>query len=226
MKHKTVFTKVRKLIDQREVVEENLDLAEDALVELVEKDPNCDWALGLLSEIYYWRGEVAPASEKLELYQQGVEYGEQGVELNENSLEANFWLGVNYGLYGAEKGVLKSLELIKPIQACMERALEVDERYFYGGPWRVLGRLYNKVPGWPISIGDNRKSIECLETALEFGPKFYLNHLYIAETYISMRDKKKAREHLEWIINAPPSKNHEREDAGYKREAKALLKKL
>ncbi len=226
MKHKATYAKIRKLIDERERSDANLDLAEDGLIALIEKDGTCDWAYGLLSEVYYWRGEVAPAREKLGLFEKGVEFGERGVELEENSLESNFWLAVNYGLYGTEKGVLKSLELIKPIQACLERALDVDESYFYGGPWRAMGRLLNKVPGWPISIGDNKKAIECLETALEFGPTFYLNHLYIAEAFTSVRDKKKARAHLEWIVDAPLSKHHEREDEGYKKEARALLKKL
>jgi hypothetical protein len=52
MKHKAVFEKARKLIDQRELGENNLDTAHDLLFELIEKDPQCDWALGLLSEIY------------------------------------------------------------------------------------------------------------------------------------------------------------------------------
>lgn len=226
MKHKTIFNKVRKLINERELAEENLDLAEEELDKLLEKDPDCDWAYGLLSEIYYWCGEVAPSDEKMELFGVGVELGERGIEINKNSLESNFWLAVNYGMYGSEKGIMKSLELINPMRECLERAIEVDESYFYGGPWRALGRLYNKAPGWPFSIGSNSKAIECLEKALEFSTKFYLNHLFIAEAYMSSWDNKKAREHLEWIINAPLSKNHEREDEGYKEEAKDLLKKI
>lgn len=226
MKHKAVFNKARKFIDERELAEENLDLAEDELLKLLEKDPDCDWALGLLSEIYYWCGEVADEEDKIEFYKEGVEYGEQGVKVNEGSLEANFWLAVNYGSYGTEKGIMKSLELVSPMKTCLERAMAVDERYFYGGPWRVLGRLYHKAPGWPFSIGNNKKAIECLETALEFGPKFYLNHLFLADAYISNWDKDKAKEHLEWIIKAPLSKNHENEDKVCKQQAKDILKKL
>jgi tetratricopeptide (TPR) repeat protein len=226
MKHKTIFSKARKLINERELVATNLDTAHDALVELVEKDPECDWAYGLLSEIYYWSGEYADPEDKMDYFEQGVDYGEMGVKANEKSLEANFWLAVNYGSFGTEKGIMKSLELVDPIRTCIERAIEVDESYFYGGPWRVLGRLYHKAPGWPFSIGNNKKAIECLEKALEFGPKFYLNHLFLAEAYLSNWDKQKAKEHLEWIVEAPLSKNHEREDKGYKNDAKALMKKL
>lgn len=226
MKHEKIFKEVRKLINERELDEAHLDTAFDLLEEVIEKDPTCDWAYGLISEIYYWTGEFADPDDKLFNFEKGVEYGEKGVEINEDSLEANFWLAVNYGSFGTEKGIMKSLELIKPIKTCVERVIETDESYFYGGPWRVLGRLYHKAPGFPFSIGDSKKALECLEKAVEFGPKFYLNHLFIAELYQSLRDKDKAREHLEWVINAPLNKNHEIEDAGYKKDAEALLRKL
>lgn len=226
MTHTQIFNKTRKLINEREFDEDNMDLAHDELVELIEEDETCGWAYGLLSEIYYWSGEYADAEDKLFFYDKGVEYGEQGIEADPDSLESNFWLSVNYGSYGHEKGIMKSLSLISPIKELSEKCIEIDETYFYGGPWRVLGRLYNKAPGFPISIGDNKKSLKCLEKALEFGPKFYLNHLFVAELYISDRKKEKAREHLEWILEAPLNKNHKVEDQRYKEDAEEFLANL
>jgi tetratricopeptide (TPR) repeat protein len=226
MNHELIFKESRKLIDERELNEENLDTAHDLLFDLVEKDPACDWAFGLLSELYYWSGEFAEPDEKLFNFEFGVSYGEKGVAANPDSLESNFWLAVNFGSFGTEKGIMKSLELIKPIKSCAEKVLEIDETYFYGGPWRVLGRLYHKAPGFPFSVGDTKKGIECLEKALEFGPKFYLNHLFIAEAYQSASNKQKSIEHLQWIIEAPLNKNHEKEDELYKITAKKMLEKL
>lgn len=226
MKHEKVFQKVRKLIDERELDEANLEMARDLLFELVEKDSECAWAYGLLSEINYWFGEYADAEDKLAFFDEGVQCGKEGIEIDEDSLEANFWLSVNYGSFGQEKGIMKSLSLIQPIKEASEKAIELDESYFYGGPWRVLGRLYYKAPGFPFSIGNTKKAIECLEKAVEIGPKFYLNRLFLAEAYISNRDKAKALEHLEWIRDAPLNKNHELEDEGYKREAESLMESL
>ncbi len=226
MKHEDSFKKARKLINERELDETNLDTAYDLLEGVIENDPTCDWAYGLISEIYYWTGEFADADDKLFNFEQGVEWGEKGVEVNKDSLEANFWLAVNYGSFGNEKGIMKSLSLIQPIRDCVERVMKIDEGYFYGGPWRILGRLYHKAPGFPFSVGDTKKSLECFEKALELGPKFYLNHIFVAELYQSLRNKDKAREHLEWVINAPLNKNHEIEDAGYKKDAEKLLEKL
>lgn len=226
MKHENTYKSVRKLIDERELDDENLDAVYSELTELVEEDPNCAWAFGLLSEIYYWFGEAADPGDKLFCFGEGVKFGEQGVEIDENSLESSFWLAANYGSFGQEKGIMKSLALVTPIRDLCERVIEMDEVYFYGGPWRILGRLYNKAPGFPFSIGDNEKAEECLLKAVELGPKFYLNHLFLAELYISKRDKESAREQLEWIIEAPLNKNHEREDEGYKEEARRLLRDL
>jgi tetratricopeptide (TPR) repeat protein len=227
MKHEKIFRKVRKLIDERELSNENLETARDELFALVEEDSECDWAYGLLAEINYWLGEYAEdAEDKIAFFDEGVQCGEAAVGIDENSLEGNFWLAVNYGSFGQEKGIMQSLALIQPMKERAERAAEIDGSYFYGGPYRVLGRLYHKAPGFPFSIGNNKKAIECLEKAVEFGPKFYLNRLFLAEAYLSNREKAKAREQLEWILAAPLNVNHEREDEDYKRQAAELLEKL
>lgn len=227
MKHEKTFQKARKLIDERELDDANLETARDELFAVVENDSECAWGYGLLAEINYWLGEYAEdADDKLAFFNEGVECGKTGIEIDADSLESNFWLSVNSGSYGQEKGIMQSLAMISPIKAAAEKALELDENYFYGGPWRVLGRLYHKAPGFPFSIGNSKKAVECLEKAVGLGPKFFLNRLFLAETYISNRDKAKAKEQLEWIVNAPPNVNHEREDENYKREAQTLLKTI
>src|ERR1044071_8386561 len=98
MKQKKIYDEASNLINLREEDDANLDKAEAILVKLVKKDSECDWAYGLLAQIYYWRGEVAEADERADIYEKGVEYGEKGMKVNPDSLESNFWLAVNYGL--------------------------------------------------------------------------------------------------------------------------------
>lgn len=226
MKHEKVFKKVRKLIDEREVDSDNLETARDELFALVEEDQECARGYGLLSEINFWFGESADAEDKLAFYDEGVQCGEAGIGIDEDSLESNFWLAVNYGAFGQEKGIMQSLALIKPIKERAEKVISLDESYFYGGAHRVLGRLYHKAPGFPLSIGSTRKAIEHLEKAVALGPKFFLNRLFLAEAYISNRDKKQAREQLEWLVKTPSNKNHEIEDEDIKHQAESLLANL
>lgn len=226
MKNQKIYDEALNLIKLREQKKTNLKDSETLLVKLIKKEPETDWAYGLLAQIYYWRGEVADPEDRLEIYEQGVEYGKQGVEVDEDSLESNFWLAVNYGLYGREKGMLEAVRLIDPIEKHTRKALEIDETYFYGAPLRVLGRLYNQLPSWPLSRGDNKKALDFMLKALKHGPKFYLNHIYIADVYAATKNKEKAREHLEWVIKAPLSPNHEKEDTRDKQVAKDMLKNL
>jgi hypothetical protein len=227
MKHKKLYEKVQKLIDERETDDANLEAARDELFALVEEDQECAWAYGLLAEVNFWFGEITEdADDRLAFYEEGVQCGEAAVGIDENSLEANFWLSVCYGAFGQEKGVMQSLALVQPIKKAAEKAANIDGGYFYGGPWRVLGRLYHKAPGFPISVGSTKKAIECLEKAVAAGEKFFLNRLFLAEAYLSNRDKSKAREQLEWLAAAAPNKNHEREDEAIKLQARALLENL
>ena len=227
MKHEKIFQKVRKLIDERETDDANLETARDELFALVEKDSTCDWAYGLLAEINYWFGENSEdAEDRVAFFDEGVQCGEAAIGIDENSLEGNFWLAVNYGSFGQEKGIMQSLALIQPMKQAAERAAAIDESYFYGGPHRVLGRLYHKAPGFPFSIGSAKKAIESLEKAVALGPKFFLNRIFLAEAYAANRDRQKAREQLEWILAAPLNNNHEREDEDYKRQAETILKSL
>src|SRR5262245_44382828 len=98
MKHEKTFQMVRKLIDEREVDESNLETARDELFALVEEDSECAWAYGLLAEINYWLGEYAEdADDRVAFFDEGVQCGEAAIGIDERSLEGNFWLAVNYG---------------------------------------------------------------------------------------------------------------------------------
>ncbi|HBS04216.1 MAG TPA: hypothetical protein DEA96_04570 [Leptospiraceae bacterium] len=212
------------LIENREQGPDQLNQAEAVLKEHLKGDANSARAYGLLAQIQYWRGEVSSQG-LLEIYQAGVDYGKKGVELDENNLESQFWLSVNYGFYGETRGILSSLFLIDPIEHAIQKSLEIDESYFFGGPHRAMGWFLHRVPPWPLGKGDNRKALKHLEKALEYGPDFYLNRLYIAQVLIALRDKDGGRKHLEWIIAAPLSSKHPAEDQRYKDQARQIMEK-
>jgi tetratricopeptide (TPR) repeat protein len=203
-----------------------LTAAKAKLLQLVKKDATADLAYGLLAQICYWQGEVSPAAARLELYDEGIEYGKTGVAINEDSLASNFWLAVNYGLYAKERGIKQGIQLIDPIERHLKKSEELDPSYFYGAPPRALGRFYHQLPGWPFSRGDVKKALGYLEQALEFGPTFYLNHIYIADIYISLKKTDKARQHLQWVIKAPLARHHPQEDSRDKEIAKEMLRGL
>ncbi|NIO49955.1 MAG: hypothetical protein GTN73_11070 [Candidatus Aminicenantes bacterium] len=153
-----------------------------------------------LSRILYYIGKNTESKrEKKIIFSQGVYYAKKAVISEPEKPDGHYWLGVNYGLFGETKGVLKSLSLVKPIKNAMNKVIELDREYEDGGPDRVLGRVYFKVPG--IAGGSKKKSLEHLVKSKEIGPNDALTRCYLADTLLSLKEVDKAREELEFVLN-------------------------
>ena len=183
-----------------------------------------------LARVEYWIGDhTADKTAKKQIFQQGIEHAKKAIELGPGKVEGHFWLGVCYGVYGEAKGVLKSLSLVKPIKEEMRRVLEIEPAYDKGGADRILGRVYHEVPR--IAGGSEKKSLEHLLKAVEYGPHVGLNLLYLADTYISLDQIEKARETLEYILTMEPEPDlipeteEERVQARQRLEGKQFKKK-
>lgn len=168
-------------------------------------------ALWRLSRACWWLGTHSPEEEKLAVFEKGIEYGKRAVLLKEGCAPCHYWLGVNYGVYGEAKGVLKSLSLVEPIKEEMNRVIQLDPGFMHGGAYRILGRMAYKLP-W-FAGGSKKESVEHLKKALEYGPNSFLTRLFLAETYLAMDEKELAKKELEWCVNAPePADPGDRED--------------
>ena len=183
-----------------------------------------------LARVLYWIGDHTPGNDaKKPVFQQGIDHARKAVELGPDRVEGHFWLGVCYGVYGEAKGVLKSLALVKPIKEEMRRVLEIEPAYDRGGADRVLGRVYHEVPR--IAGGSEKKSLEHLLKAVEYGPRVGLNLIYLADTYLSLGEIDKARAALETVLSMEPEPDllpetaEEREQARKKLEGKPFKKK-
>ncbi len=195
--------------------------AADLYAQALKADPKSEAAAWKLARVQYWIGMHSPKDQKLEIFQKGVDAAKRAIALNPKSVPGHFWLGVNYGVYGSAKGIMESLSLIDPIKKEMATVIALDPNFEAGGPYRVLGRLYFKVPG--LFGGDNEKAIENLETAVEKGPKRYLNHIYLAEVYFDEGEDPKGKKMLEMVVAGPVEPGYEPETAEWKAQAKKML---
>ncbi|KMY68287.1 hypothetical protein AAU61_00845 [Desulfocarbo indianensis] len=197
------------------------DLYEKALA----ADPKNEEAAWKAARVIYWIGRNTEGDEaKVLVFERGIADAQKAIAINPDSLGGHYWLGVSYGLYGSAKGVTKSLSLINPIKEEMAKVIAIDPKYDEGGPYRVLGRLYFKVPG--IFGGSNSEAIKNLEQAIAYGPARWLNHLYLAEVYLDEGENDKAKELLQKIIQGPAPQGLEPDYAMWTAEAQELLKKL
>ena len=184
-------------------------------------DPKSEEAAWKLTRTLYYIGSNSPKEQKEAIYTQAVEAAKKAVAINPKSVPGHFWLGVAYGVYGSVKGVMKSLSLIEPIKKEMAFVIENDPDYEAGGAYRVLGRLYFKVPG--LFGGDNDLTVENLEVAVKKGPQRYLNHIYLAEVLLDEGEDDKAKKLLELVVTGPTEPGFEPEDQKWKATAKTML---
>jgi len=137
--------------------------------------------------------------------------------------EPLIWKAIALSASAKHKG-LSALSSVKEARALLEATLAMDEAV--AGPFahNALGILFHKVPGWPISYGDDRKAeahfrkavaaLSCLDTHYRYG-EFLMDE--------GRRDE--ARKHLEQALAFPDRPGH-REDAMKKEEIRALLARL
>ncbi len=181
---------------------------------------------GAAASYYYgtYPLEEAPDKEKMAIFQSGIDLAKEAVALDAKGVEAHFWLGVLYAVYGEAKGMMKSLALVPDVKKEMQACIDLDPSVEGWGPDRVLGRMFFKLPFF--KGGDNDKSIECLERSLKGAPTNALTRYYLAVTYKSEGKRDKARELCQSIITMTPDPRWAPEHPWVVKQAQALLKKL
>lgn len=167
-------------------------------------------------------------SKKLRIakYQTAIDTASDLIEMSPKSIPGNFWKAAAIGKQGLDIGITKSLSNAKPMKKHLEVVLAQDEKLEQGGPHRAMGRLYFKLPGWPISFGDNKKSEEHLRKAVKIDPKHLGNRAYLAETLEALGKDKEAREHMEYVLSAKVNPKRKREMQEFVNIATDLKKEL
>ena len=162
--------------------------------------------------------------DRLTVFQRGIDLAEGAVALRADGVEGHFWRGVLLGSFGETKGIFKALGMAPEIRKEMETCLKLDGTVECFGPQRVLGRLYFKLPGF--KGGDNQKSLEYLEKAVQGCPSNALARLFYAETLKALGQKEKAKEQLRAILTMQPDPRWAPEHPSIRADAQKLLKKL
>ncbi|MEY4065285.1 MAG: hypothetical protein RIR26_1493 [Pseudomonadota bacterium] len=184
------------------------------------------WRMARLS--YYGGFFALPkdalSEDKMSVFQVGTETGERARRLEPSRVEGHYWYAVTLGGWGIAKGVLKALSSAAPMRDALTEAIKIDPKYHFAGPYRVRGRLYNKIPG-VISFGDNQKANDDLKKAIELAPESKLNHIYMAEVQAKLKSKADALKTLEFAKSLPDVVGVA-EEAAYRRDISELENKF
>ncbi|MFA5569832.1 MAG: hypothetical protein ACOX0W_07310 [Sphaerochaetaceae bacterium] len=102
-------------------------------------------------------------------FEQGQEYAEQAIEVYPLA-RAYTYRASNIGRWGETKGPLNSLSKAKPMRDDLSYAIDT----FYATDdtiaWYVLGQLYYKLPGRPLSFGNLDTAISYARMAVDTIP--------------------------------------------------------
>ena len=162
-------------------------------------------------------------AERIAAAKRGITLARAARELQPDRVEGHYWYAITVGLL-ADSDRAYGLKAVGEMEQALRRAIELDERYDYAGPVRVLGVLQLRTPAPPVSIGSPRKALRLLQHATELFPDYPENMLYLAEAFRDNKRNTEARELLAKIIDAPPWPSRQFESAGWKTAAQVLLR--
>jgi tetratricopeptide (TPR) repeat protein len=179
-----------------------------------------------LSRLCSILGEIAPRKQRRPYYEQGRTYADLLLQEAPQQAKGHYWKALNLCGLADVGGCLLGLKLLPEIVAELQRAVALDPGYDQAGAHRVLGRIYYEAPGWPMNLGDPKKSLEHLRAAVRLAPENSTNHLYLAETLLRLKEPIRARVQLNEVFQSSRHAVNLRGLEKDRREARRLLAEL
>jgi len=189
-----------------------------------------------LSRAYVDVGEtLSEKDERKAHYKKAESLANKAVEINPNGAKAHLYLSISIGRVALDAGKKEQVRLSKEVKASVDTALVLDPNDDVA--WHVLGRWHRKMAtlGWVqkkfanIFLGGIPKeasvdsSARCFEKAVAINPEHINHHLELGITYEKLKEKEKAIEQYQLVLNLPKK---DADDDEHKKHAEKLLKKL
>ncbi len=158
------------------------------------------------AKLYYLRNlyfyilwDISAVSKKADIAKIALKAAEQTSKKFPNSPDGWTYEAIFLGVYGLSKGVLNALSVAKDMRIFALKAYKIDKSYFYAMPPQLLGRLYFKLPSFPVSFGDLGKARKYLYEAYKLAPGYAHIYMYIAELEASFGNINKAEDFLNML---------------------------
>ncbi len=159
---------------------------------------------------------------RLEAAKRGIMAGRQARALAPERVEGHYWYAVHVGFL-ADVDRSYGLSAVAEMEPALKKAIELDEKYDYAGPLRVLGVLLTRTPPPPVSIGSPRKGLRLLQRAVEQFPEYPENYLYLGEALRDNGRADEARAAWQKLLTLPAPPRRETEFERWRQEARKRL---
>jgi tetratricopeptide (TPR) repeat protein len=208
--------------DEAEAVKKGHDLISRAY----EKNPeNPDVLWRYARALWFKSDNQSDNATKEKLGAECWKIAEKSEKLSPKNAECPYAVGLCIGEYSLGLGIVQALwEGIEgKFKGAHERAIKLDEKVGDGGPFNSIGRMYYKMP-WPKQ--DLKESLKWYKEALRVNPAGYRTMVFMAESYLEMKEPKEAKKWVDKILDQPAPGKDPYEEKKCQREALALRKQI
>ena len=126
--------------------------------------------------------------------------------------------------YAATEFNLGSLRKVERARELLLKSIALNPTSMDGSAYVTLGNLYYRLPGWPISYGDDDQARQYLETALKLFPDALDTNYFYGDFLTGQGEFRQALPYLEKANKAPVRPNSLLSDLKLKEELKHRLK--
>lgn len=124
----------------------------------------------------------------------------------------------------AVDGGLGALSQVAQARDLVIRSITLDPFAMEGSAYIILGNLYYRLPGWPISFGDDNLARANLETSIRLFPAALDGNFYYGDFLLEQGEFSKALIYLEKADKAPIRTESNLSDLKLKDELRQSLK--
>ena len=141
----------------------------------------------------------------------------------EQSAEVNMWQGAIKASVARDLGGRSALALLKESR---NHLLEAQSGPSENMATAILANVLAKAPGWPLSVGNDKKAAELFNQALAANPDNIIALQGYGELLADKGDDAQARVHFEKALAVAPRAGREMADAARQVQIQALLNDL
>ena len=183
-------------------------------------------AIAELSRLKFMIAQLEMDKERrVQLFERCIAIADQAIALNPNDVKGLFWKAVAMGKMAEDSGIVNAFRMLRPMEKMLLKVVALDEKYENAGAHRALGRMYHKLPGFPISFGSNQKALAHLKRAHELFPRDVITRAFYAEVLYDEGRKAEARRHADFVLATPIDEEDALEFAEYVDIALGVVKK-
>lgn len=164
--------------------------------------PNVSEVYWRLSRAMYGRYRMELNREtKRKMIQEGITYAKKAVELDPQNVNAHLFLGLHYGNYVTEVGLLRGWKYVFPVKEEMETILAIEPTNSYA--LILLGLWYHTVPS--LFGGDKEKGLQYSYQAIQYQPDYTSHYYFLGQQLLKMGRKEEASQVLRrmFLIKKP-----------------------